>query len=302
MDQARPAGLWPRRGACGLLALLLASGCARQVPTTTAAHDGRELAQLRSELADRDRQIEQLHGKLALLEAGQRDAAERLAQASAEGAARCEASFDDVRANEREQVRAEQARTSEARPLLKLHGEGTRLELAPSSEPRASREFTSTWTPPTTQERLLVAPVPALPSIATPRGENASRAAPEDTEARYIQALELVRRRDFAAAVRELDAFLRAHPDDVRVARVLYWRGEVLFAQRDYARALASYEQALAREPQGERAPDLLLRVARCQLSLGDRERARDTLSELRARFPGSAAARVALQLEQEDT
>lgn len=302
MDQARPAGPWPRRGACGLLALLLASGCARPLPTVTPAEDRGEVERLRSELADRERQIEQLHGKLALLEAGQRAAADRLQQASADEAARCEASLDGIRADERALVRAEQARTSEARPLLKLHGEGANLSLTPSEprDVRTSREFSSTWTPPTTQERLLVAPVPALPSAA-PRAAVPPPAS-DEAETRYIQALELVRRREFVAAMRELDGFLRAYPEDTRVARVLFWRGEVLFAQREYARALASYEQALARDPRGEKAPELMLRVARCQLSLGARERARQTLSALRARFPGSAAAAAASQLEQEDT
>ena len=75
----------------------------------------------------------------------------------------------------------------------------------------------------------------------------------------------------------------------------------MLFAQREYAGALAAYEAALARAPSGDKAADTLLRIARCCLRLGATERARATLSQLEAEFPESEAARLVKQGAQED-
>jgi tol-pal system protein YbgF len=274
-----------------LLALVLGQGCAHQpAPAPTGSDSREEIERLRLVLDEREQTIAQLQSKLALLEAGQRALAEQIA-AHAEprpSADTVEAERLAMAARSAESARAAQRKDSEPRPLLRLHGEGE----------AESREFTAAWQPPTTSERLSVAPLPTLPS----NQRDSQRDAEAQAEALYAQALDLVRRREFPAALRELDAFMRTFPGDARIVRALFWRGEVLFAQREYARALSSYQDVIERAPEGDRAADALLRIARCQMRLGAAERARSTISELRDRFPNSEAARAALRLEQEDS
>jgi tol-pal system protein YbgF len=224
----------------------------------------------------------------------------------------------------------------ESRPLLRLHAEraGERSSGVRTSggvdaalthpSARFDRELTSSaWTPPTTTERLTIAQVPALPTlsasarlpVAEPKLAPPASPAPVSAPAQsprsassgpadelYLHALDLLRRRELPEAMRELTAFLRGFPGDPRVARAHFWRGEISYAQRDFAAALGAFEQSLAREPSGDQTPDTLLRIVRCQQRLGAHERARATLNKLLRQFPDSEAARVAAQLTQEDT
>jgi TolA-binding protein len=95
-----------------------------------------------------------------------------------------------------------------------------------------------------------------------------------------------------------LDIFLRRFVDHPRAGKVMFWRGEVLFAQREYALALAAYERSLAREPRGEKAADALLKISLCHRQLGSPERARSALERLKSQFPDSEAA---LMVQRED-
>ncbi|MBZ0118529.1 MAG: tetratricopeptide repeat protein, partial [Sandaracinaceae bacterium] len=73
-----------------------------------------------------------------------------------------------------------------------------------------------------------------------------------------------------------------------------YWRGEIHFARRDYARAAAEMQRLIERYPNGNRVPDAMLRLGICLERLGETARARAVLQELRSRFPQSVAARMA--------
>jgi tol-pal system protein YbgF len=154
---------------------------------------------------------------------------------------------------------------------------------------------------PQVHERLPVAPLPAalgmtddpppLIEAHAPVAEPAAAALGPD---RYASAIDLVRRRDFEGALAQLDAFLAEQPHDVRVTRALFWRGEVLFAQRRYVPALSAFQTALEREPRGEKAADALLKIGLCHKRLGAPERARAAFEQLKAQFPDSYAARLA--------
>lgn len=262
-----------RTGAVTLAFALTA--CAHAPPPASVPDP--EIAQLRQVLAAREQTIAELEGQLALRAAPKVDATPALAQVEApspppQAAAKVQepALWDN----------SADARISDGpRPLLRLH----------EGRPEAS----GVWTVPTTSERLGVAPVPMLPDqVPTPA---------EAAQDLYVRALDLVRRREFPEALRELDAFLSAFPDDARVVRATFWRGEVLFAQRRYAEALSAFEIVLAREPHGEMVPDVLLRLARCSLRLGAAERARALLAQLAAEYPNSEAARLVRQDQQQE-
>jgi len=283
-------GLWIRGG---VLSLLTLSACAaRQGDTKHAAQRTAmyaEVATLKKAVAERDRTLNELENRLALLEAEQRQLRYALADTEprplgiretvrigAKGShAETERPPSDFVAAPEPMPARERA---ESRPILRLVGERRHS----SAEPLMPI--------PVVSERLPVAPLPEAGSLAV-GGET-----PLDASSHYRAAIDLVRQREFDAALASLTEFLVRYPSDGRAPKVMFWRGEVLFAQRDYARALTAFESSLAKQPIGDRAPDALLKVGLCHKRLGAPERARAVIERLKAQFPQSDAARLAAQ------
>jgi tol-pal system protein YbgF len=237
------------------------------------------VALLSQRLAERDQLVTQLESRLSLLEAEQR----QLRYALAEREAAPPLLRETVRIGEEPSAQEERRsqRRSEPRPVLRLYE---------NKRPSAPLDEAGLEPIPQVSERLPVAPLPDA-SVATRAREPGN---PEKGNDPYLVAIDLVRRRDFGAALGALSAFLRDHPGDERVGRAQFWRGEVLFAQRQYADALSAFESALSREPQGEKAPDSLLKIGLCHKRLGAPERARAAMRQLKTQFPQSHAARLA--------
>ncbi len=281
-------------------ALSLTPACAaKQESAVAASAPSAEVQNLRAQVAERDRQLRQLEGRLALLEASQRELRYALAEKQAA------APRETVRIGERAQAQRSAPPVQEPtaredkegpRPMLRLYQDRPSAPRAASgtlssTSPPSGGSSAAAWTAPQVDERLPIAPVPTLAAVAQRKSEPVA-AAPDPGE-RYRYAIDLVRKREFGEALQVLNDFLVQYADDVRAPRVMFWQGEVLFAQRDYARALAAYERSLAREPQGEKAPDSLLKIGLCYRHLGDAERAQKALDKLRTQFPESAAARM---------
>lgn len=266
-------------GSLGILSCALwlgLSACAhgaRPVPGAATPDLAAQLAGLEQRLAERDQLVTQLESRLSLLEAEQRQLRYAVAEREAAPAVGLR---ETVRIGENSPAREERAesRRHEQRPVLRLYENRRNSEMPLESIPEVT-------------ERLPVAPLPA--SLGLGRAPE-----PSTDSDPYLSAIDLVRRRDFAAALAALGAFLRDHPSDERVARAQFWRGEVLFAQKQYAEALGAFETSLSREPRGEKAPDSLLKIGLCHRRLGAPDRARAAIDKLKLQFPQSNAARLA--------
>lgn len=275
-------------------ALFSLIGCAHGGTTSKAAgvtpppeeqEQPSRVAALEGKLAERDRQFAQLENRLALLEAEQRQMryllAERVEEPSAPirdsvriGKSKQAAEVDEAPLPVVREPEHERERSGGPRPVLRLVGE----------KRKDSRQSYEMMPIPEVNERLPIAPVP-------------DRAAAEGSpETHYARALDLVRQRDFEHALAALTDFLARYPRDMRAPRVLFWRGEVLFAQQEYARALEAFETALARDPAGDKAADALLKMSLCHKRLGDADRARAAIQRLKSQFPQSNAAKLAAQ------
>ncbi|HEX5659856.1 MAG TPA: tetratricopeptide repeat protein [Polyangiales bacterium] len=280
-------------GVC--LALLLCACAHAPAPVTHVAEDP-ERARLRMELTQRDQVIVQLEGRLALAEAGQRQLRaelQRAYEAQNQAPTPREGQRDSVRIGRQPAPEPPTHVAEEKRPSLVLHNDRQPTRSYTRSEP----ELASTWTPPVVNERLSVVPLPEVP-----RRSAAPAPAQVSSDDLYLRALDLLRRKEFAEAQRELDAFVATRPRDPRVGKAHFFRAELMYAERDYKRALAAYEDSLASDPSGDKAPDAMLRSALCQLGLGARDRARATLQALRAKFPDSEAAHKSVQVMQENS
>lgn len=279
------------------------------------------------------RQREQeLEGRLALAEAEVVDLRERLREAEAESRRRTvrigrerAGTFDDapsaqgVEALEVTEQDGTVAANDVPRPLLELVGAPpVRSVSLPNVDPMVVPP-----PPPGVEERLPVmaleggdapgryarqiaarvaaTPVSRLPALpvegASPSASASSPAdaSPvDDATAEYRAALELVHARHLERALAALTTFVDRHPGHAHAVGARYWRAEVRYAQREYALALAGFEELLRLAPTHARAADALLKVGLCHQRMGDLARAHLVFQRLQRQFPDTEAARAA--------
>ncbi len=124
------------------------------------------------------------------------------------------------------------------------------------------------------------------PAVRAPRVDPAEEA--------YAGALGLLRERRVHDALRAFDTFLADHGGSPMGVSARYWRAEALYVLRRYGEAQAAFDAYLVAHPRDVRAPDALLKLGFCHEHMGDRGAALRTFERLRREFPTSVAARLA--------
>lgn len=127
----------------------------------------------------------------------------------------------------------------------------------------------------------------ASPGIAAPAN---------DEQAQYNRALELLRARNYAAAVDGFRALAASHPDGQMADNTQYWLGEAYYVTAEYDQAAAAFQRVLAGWPNSRKAPDAMLKLGYTQIEQNKLAAARATLQQLVTRHPDSDAARLAAE------
>lgn len=96
---------------------------------------------------------------------------------------------------------------------------------------------------------------------------------------------------DFATAAAALATFVQTYPGGPLSIEAHYLRGEALAAQSIWAEAARAYLEAFSGAPDGQRAPQALLKLGTSLAELGQRDDACLTLSEVPIRYPQAPAA-----------
>jgi tol-pal system protein YbgF len=112
----------------------------------------------------------------------------------------------------------------------------------------------------------------------------------------YDQGLEHFRAGRFAEAVTAFQLFSRNFPRSTLVPSAQYWIGNSLYATRDFRGAIAAQRQLIAQYPDSAKASDALLNIASAQSELGDVQAARTTLQEVATKYPSTEAGVKAKQ------
>lgn len=73
--------------------------------------------------------------------------------------------------------------------------------------------------------------------------------------------------------------------------RAQFWLGEILYGQKQYARATGEYKRVIMRYPKNQKVADAMVKIGFCELNLGKYEDGKKTLGELIVKYPKSAAA-----------
>lgn len=117
--------------------------------------------------------------------------------------------------------------------------------------------------------------------------------ADPDEKRQYDEAMDLLRKSDFAGTVNALGAFRKRYPASGYNESALFWLGNAQYGVRQYKEAITSFRTLVAAAPDHPKAPEALLAIANCQAELKDAKSARRTIDELLRTYPRSEAAQA---------
>lgn len=115
---------------------------------------------------------------------------------------------------------------------------------------------------------------------------------PEEAQAAYKKAFDLLMAGKYDDAAKGFKAFLDKYPDSDQVGNGHYWLGECHFINRKFDLALKSFEQSAVIE--GPKQADALLKQGHALVELKQISKARASYEEVRKRFPDTPAAKQA--------
>lgn len=157
--------------------------------------------------------------------------------------------------------------------------------LAPGVQPLGAISETdlarnSQGTAPAGQSSATAAP--AASNVAPPP----AGAGPQE---QYDYAIRLLFARDYGGAEKTLTDFLAKNPDHALAGNAYYWLGETHYVRNDFAKSATVFLDAYQKYPDGNKAPDSLLKLALSLGQVGETQAACAALSELGTKFPNAA-------------
>lgn len=132
----------------------------------------------------------------------------------------------------------------------------------------------------------MAAPVPDVPA--------ATAASPEQEQAAYQKAFDLLKNGRYDDAVAAFRDMLTAYPSGKLLDNAQYWLGEAHFAARRFREAAEEFAKVINNYPQSPKVPDAMLKLGFSYYELGDWAKSRSSLEQLTARYPQSTAAQLA--------
>lgn len=97
----------------------------------------------------------------------------------------------------------------------------------------------------------------------------------------YRAAYQLIKNRQFEEAKKAFTSFLNAHSTSSYVPNAHYWLGELYILDANYKAAKAEFAKVLNNYPDHRKFPEALLKIAKVNYELGDRDVAKKQLEEL---------------------
>lgn len=141
-----------------------------------------------------------------------------------------------------------------------------------------------------------VAP-PATPAPGNPSAASAFASPGADSpesEAAYRDAFAMLKAGQYEDSIAAFNTFLQQYPNSQYADNAQYWLGEAYYVMRQFEPAIEQYQKLVQNYPASQKQSHALLKIAYSYSELGLNDQALATLNELKARFPGSAAARLA--------
>ena len=115
-------------------------------------------------------------------------------------------------------------------------------------------------------------------------------------ELQYGRAFDALKAGNYAASIDGMSNFLQRYPQHPLASNAQYWLGQTYYVTRDYENAVQSFSAMVGRAGDSLKIPDAMLKRGLSEIELKRTEAARLSLAALIARYPDSAAARLAIE------
>ena len=107
-----------------------------------------------------------------------------------------------------------------------------------------------------------------------------------DPQEAFEKSKNYIRQGNYDKAEIALKTFVDTFKDHVLLGSGYYYLGELYYIQEKFEAALSIFAQGYKSQPAGEKAPDILLKMAQCFHSLKQIDKACTTLTQLDKNFP----------------
>jgi tol-pal system protein YbgF len=151
-----------------------------------------------------------------------------------------------------------------------------------------------TSTKPTASYRLVGSHLVEMTKKEPPKAQPPKRRKAKGIKAQYRQAMDMLKAGENVAAEAAFAEFAATYPRHDYADNALYWKGEAAYDQGHYSDALAAFTEVVERYAGGNKAPDALLKIGLCYGNLGDKDNARDVLTQLISAYPSARASDIA--------
>jgi len=175
----------------------------------------------------------------------------------------------------------------------------TRLNSEPSGSARASQTITNDIDGDNNASASVTTSAPSVQQYQLGTLNADDGATPASL---YDKAFSYLQTNDYASAQAAFEQFMKQYPDHSLAANAQYWLGETFYAREDYEAAARVFAKSYQDFPQGQKAPDTLLKLGMSLGNRGMKDEACLTLSELKKRFPSGPPSVMTKADEQSKT
>ena len=116
----------------------------------------------------------------------------------------------------------------------------------------------------------------------------------------YQGAFELLKTGDYEEAATAFQKFITTYPTGSYADNAQYWLGETHYITRRFDLALQEFQRLVSTYHGSQKLTGALLKIGYTHNELGNKAEAERVLTDLRSRYPESAAAKLALKKLQE--
>lgn len=183
----------------------------------------------------------------------------------------------------------------------------TAANAVDSNPPLETLGQTETVTPPESQAdavALILEQTESQADIQNPKADQEAKIEapaatvtetdPVQIQAEYQQAFKLLKQSQYDQAIKAFSKFVKAYPDNQYSDNAQYWMAEALFVKRQYEDAIREYNNLVSNYPDSQKVPHGLLKIGYSYQELGKADTAKLWYTDLRQRFPGTTASRLA--------
>lgn len=122
-----------------------------------------------------------------------------------------------------------------------------------------------------------------------------------NANAHYSHAFKLLNDKKYAEAAASFDAFVKKYPADPLTSNAYYWLGESQFARNDFTRSSESFRKGFEANPDAQKAPDNLYKLAMSLSQIKRTSEACIVLAQVVSKY-GETAARTAAKATEART